>query len=85
MTMPLIRVENLRIDAARTGAKVVDGISFAIERGEFLAVVGESGSGKTAAARAVLGLLPTGLVRTGGQIMLDGEDLGCASPKRPRS
>ena len=32
-----------------------------IERSEFLAVVGESGSGKTAAARAVLGLLPPGL------------------------
>ncbi|WP_157088339.1 ATP-binding cassette domain-containing protein, partial [Bradyrhizobium jicamae] len=85
MTVSLLTVENLRIEAARTGAKVVDGVSFAIERGEFLAVVGESGSGKTAAARAVLGLLPTGLVRTGGQIALDGEDLTTASPKRMRA
>src|SRR5262245_25372403 len=85
MTMPLLKVENLRIDAVRTGARVVDDVSFAIERGEFLAVVGESGSGKTAAARAVLGLLPTGLVRAGGRIMLDGEDLTAASPKRMRA
>jgi peptide/nickel transport system ATP-binding protein len=85
MTVPLLTVESLRIEAVRTGAKVVDDVSLAIERGEFLAVVGESGSGKTAAARAVLGLLPTGLVRTGGQIVLDGEDLATASPKRMRA
>jgi peptide/nickel transport system ATP-binding protein len=81
----LLTVDNLHIEAIRTGATIIDDVSFRIERGEFLAVVGESGSGKTAAARAVLGLLPPGLRRTGGRIMLDGEDLATVSPKRLRA
>src|SRR3954451_5077797 len=85
MTTPLLTVDNLRIEAARTGEAVVDDISFDIARGEFLAIVGESGSGKTVAARAVLGLLPPGLRRTGGRIVLDGEDLPTLSPKRLRA
>ena len=56
-------------------------VSFAVERGEFLAVVGESGSGKTAAARAVLGLLPSGLRQAGGRIVLDGIDLARVSAR----
>jgi peptide/nickel transport system ATP-binding protein len=85
MTTPLLTVDNLRIEAARTGEAVVDEISFDIARGEFLAVVGESGSGKTVAARTVLGLLPPGLRRTGGRIVLDGEDLATLSAKRLRA
>jgi peptide/nickel transport system ATP-binding protein len=85
MTAPLLTVDHLRIEAARTGAVVVDDVSFAIERGEFLAVVGESGSGKTAAARAILGLLPSGLRHVSGQIRLDGEDLADVTPRRMRT
>src|SRR5262245_49749866 len=85
MTASLLNVENLRIEVGRTGAAVVDDVSFHIERGEFLAVVGESGSGKTVAARAVLGLLPTGLRRTSGRIALEGEDLTTISPRRMRT
>src|SRR3954454_5641653 len=85
MTTPLLTVDHLRIAAARTGEAVVDDISFDIARGEFLAVVGESGSGKTVAARTVLGLLPPGLRRTGGRVMLDGEDLATLSSKRLRA
>src|ERR1700730_3923120 len=85
MTTPLLTVDNLRVEAARTGDKDRDDISLDIARGEFLAVVGESGSGKTMVARAVLGLLPPGLRRTGGRIALDGEDLATLSPKRLRA
>jgi peptide/nickel transport system ATP-binding protein len=85
MTAPLLTVDRLRIEAGRSGVAVVDDVSFAIERGEILAVVGESGSGKTAAARAVLGLLPPGLRQAGGLIRLDGEDLAAVSPRRMRA
>src|ERR1700716_2930733 len=85
MTAPLLSVDNLRIVAARTGEAVVNGISSDIARGECLAVAGESGSGKTVAARAVLGLLPPGLRRTVGRIVLDGEDLATLSSKRLRA
>jgi peptide/nickel transport system ATP-binding protein len=85
MTAPLLSIENLRIEAERTGTVVVDGVSLAIERSEFLAVVGESGSGKTAAARAVLGLLPPGLRKTSGRIALDGVDLATLPARRMRA
>ena len=51
---------------------VLNDISFALERGGFLAIVGPSGSGKT----TLLGLL-AGLDRpTAGRVELDGQDLG---------
>jgi len=84
MTAPLLRIEGLGI-ATTAGAPIVEEVSFDIGRGEFVAVVGESGSGKTAAARAVLGLLPPGLVRSSGRIVLDGEDLAAVPPRRLRA
>jgi len=50
--------------------KALDGVSVAIDSGEFVAVVGRSGSGKTTLLDC-LGLL---LQPTGGQVLLDGED-----------
>ncbi|MBP0494540.1 ABC transporter ATP-binding protein [Pararoseomonas indoligenes] len=79
---PLLEVDGLRVGAGRFAA--VDGVSFDIARGEILALVGESGSGKTATGRAILGLLPPGLVRTAGAIRLEGEDLARVTPDRLR-
>ncbi len=53
----LLNVEDLHI--AFGGNEVVRGISFAIEKGETLAVVGESGSGKSVTALALTRLLPS--------------------------
>lgn len=53
--------------------KAVDGVSFQIRQGKTLALVGESGCGKTTLGKSLLNLLP-GL--TGGQVMLDGVNLG---------
>jgi peptide/nickel transport system ATP-binding protein len=82
LTDAFLSIRNLRLEAPATGQAIVENLSFHIRSGEFLAVVGESGSGKTMAARAILGLLPSGIVRTQGQILLDGEDLATAAPKR---
>jgi peptide/nickel transport system ATP-binding protein len=48
--------------------KAVDGVSFAINKGETFALVGESGSGKTTVARMVVGLLPP----SSGEVIIDG-------------
>jgi microcin C transport system ATP-binding protein len=71
---PLVAVENLAVSFR--GARAVDGLGFALQRGETLALVGESGSGKSVTALSLLQLLPpsaryeSGSVRVGGQEML---------------
>jgi putative ABC transport system ATP-binding protein len=66
-----------RIYAAGTEREVraLDGVSFAIERGEYVAIVGESGSGKTTLMH-LLGALDR---PDAGAISIDGVDLGTAS------
>jgi oligopeptide/dipeptide ABC transporter ATP-binding protein len=61
--------------------KAVDGVSFAIRRGETLALVGESGCGKTTTARCILRAVPP----SGGQVIftLDGRTVDLAMlPRR---
>ena len=69
---PLLAVEDLTVafGAGAASLCVVDGVSFAIRRGETLAVVGESGSGKTLTGKALLGILPRGAHVTGGRATL---------------
>ena len=51
--------------------KAVDGISFAIRKGETLGLVGESGCGKSTTGRAILQLYRP----TAGEVLFKGEDL----------
>jgi peptide/nickel transport system ATP-binding protein len=61
----------------RSGAvKAVDGVSFALQRGETLAIVGESGCGKSVTALSLMRLIPDPPGRiVGGSISLDGVDI----------
>jgi peptide/nickel transport system ATP-binding protein len=52
----LLEVHDLSIDIA--GIKPLDGIGFAVDKGQILGLVGESGSGKSLTALSVMGLLP---------------------------
>ena len=47
--MEILRVENLSkiYGSGAAQVKAIDGVSFSVNRGEFIAVVGASGSGKS--------------------------------------
>jgi len=75
---PLLTVSNLSV--AFGDRRVVDGVSFTLDRGETLALVGESGSGKSLTALSLLQLLPHGGTNPTGRIDLDGEQMIGARP-----
>ncbi len=56
--------------------RAVDDVSFAVRRGETLAIVGESGCGKSVSALSIMRLVPDPPGRiVGGSVMLEGTDL----------
>ncbi len=75
---PILDVRGLAIDFAADGGwnRVVDDVSFDVDRGEILGIVGESGSGKTVTCRALLRLLPDRTSQiASGKADFDGQDL----------
>ena len=73
---PVLAVTDLHVTYQSNAGPVraVNGISFAIERGECLGVIGRSGSGKTQTFLAMMGLLPTN-ARVRGSAMLNGIEI----------
>jgi peptide/nickel transport system ATP-binding protein len=71
---PVLAVDDLEI-ALRNGAQIIEGISFAVGRGEVLGIVGESGSGKTTVALALLGFARRGARLARGSVRVAGEEL----------
>jgi microcin C transport system ATP-binding protein len=80
--MSLLEVDNLSVQFGER--RVVDRVSFTLERGETLALVGESGSGKSLTALSILQLLPAGAVSTG-RIALQGTNVIGADVRTLRS
>jgi oligopeptide/dipeptide ABC transporter ATP-binding protein len=71
----LLDVEDLRkhfpIEGSDDVVRAVDGVSFAIFRGETLGLVGESGCGKSTVGRCLLRLIEP----SGGQVSFEGRDV----------
>ncbi len=81
--MALLEVENLQTHFRTPDGivRAVDGVSFAVGRGETVAIVGESGSGKSVTANSILRLIPQPPGRIAGRVRFEGEDL-LALPER---
>lgn len=69
-------VKSFSLDGSTINA--VDGVSFQVKSGEFVALVGPSGSGKT----TMLSILAALLTPTAGQVLIDGQDLAQMDEKR---
>lgn len=53
----ILKAEHICV--AYEGKKVVDHVSFEVERGDYVCIVGENGAGKSSLVKAMLGLAPT--------------------------
>jgi branched-chain amino acid transport system ATP-binding protein len=71
----------LNVQGLRTGygrIPILNGVSFAVNQGEFIGILGHNGMGKTTLLKALMGFLPA----TGGHVRLDGSDVTAAEPYR---
>ena len=77
------RIELRNVSFRYPGApeRALDGVSFAIEPGEHVALLGRVGSGKSTIARLLLGLYPP----EEGLILIDGTDIRQLDPKELRA
>ena len=79
--MALLEVNNLnvRFQTPEGWVTAVNGISFALDKGQTLGIVGESGSGKSQAVLAMMGLLAIN-GEASGEVRFDGQDLLSMAP-----
>ena len=86
-TTCVLDIRNLTIALPQGSDRVnaVTKVDLRVNRGEIVCLVGESGSGKSVIAHAVMGLSPKELKATGGEILLEGEDILKATPERLRA
>jgi len=79
VTEKLLDVKNIRTYFYTEGGivKAVDGVSYACDVGESIALVGESGSGKSVSALSIMRLIPNppGIIEEGGEVWFKGQDL----------
>jgi len=87
MSESLLSIKDLCVDFSTPEGVVraVNNVSFDVPMGKTVGLVGESGSGKSVTALAAMRLIPNppGLI-TGGQILMNGEDLVKATEARMR-
>ena len=80
MPIELKSVTHTYSEGSAFQATAIRNVSLTIEDGEFIAVVGHTGSGKSTLVQHLNGLLKP----TGGQILIDGEDLNAPGADRRR-
>jgi NitT/TauT family transport system ATP-binding protein len=72
----MLQVDHLRKRYHEDGPLVCDGLTFSVERGDFVAIVGPSGCGKSTLLRMISGLLRP----TSGEVRLHGDRIETPPP-----
>ena len=77
MNNPIISIRNLCVNYITSGKPIeaVNDVSFDIQHGEIFGLVGESGSGKSTVVQAILRILPTPAVISGGKVIINNKDI----------
>src|SRR5580692_6376190 len=83
MKEPLLSVNDLNVSFHTQGSLLhaVRGIHFQVQKEETIGIVGESGSGKSAAAKALIRLLPSHTAQVTGTVSYKGQNLLSFSEK----
>jgi len=78
--MEILRVENLTkiYGKGENVVKALDGVSFSVQKGEFIAVIGPSGSGKSTLLHILGGVDKP----TSGKVYMDGQDVYAQSDEK---
>jgi branched-chain amino acid transport system ATP-binding protein len=72
--MMMLTVTGLRTGYGRI--PILNGVTFAVDQGEFIGILGHNGMGKTTLLKALMGFLPA----TGGSVRFDGDDVTTMEP-----
>lgn len=68
----MLEVKNLSFAYSKNGRRILDGVSFHLEQGQFMAVLGNNGAGKSTLIKCIDRINPV----TGGSVLIDGERVG---------
>ncbi|MQT15406.1 dipeptide ABC transporter ATP-binding protein [Segnochrobactrum spirostomi] len=84
---PVLRIDGLTLVAdGEEGERVLlDGLDLRLMPHEILGIVGETGAGKSLLARAIIDLLPPGVRRERGEVLVEGRVVSQMTPGERRS
>ena len=67
----MLEVKNLSFAYSKNGRRILDGVSFHLEQGQFMAVLGNNGAGKSTLIKCIDRINPV----TGGQVLVNGKSI----------
>ncbi|HBM61845.1 MAG TPA: methionine ABC transporter ATP-binding protein [Citreicella sp.] len=79
-----VRGLTTRFDTRAGAVTAVNDVSFSVEPGRIMGLVGESGSGKSVTGFSILGLIEAPGRVTGGEVLVEGQDLRALPPDEMR-
>ncbi|MEZ0212126.1 MAG: dipeptide ABC transporter ATP-binding protein [Xanthobacteraceae bacterium] len=84
---PVLRIDGLTLvaETAEGERVLLDGLDLRLMPNEILGIVGETGAGKSLLARAMIDLLPSGVRRDRGEVLIEGRVLSQMTPAERRA
>ncbi|WP_428032858.1 ATP-binding cassette domain-containing protein [Ancylobacter sp.] len=84
---PVLQIDGLTLvaETAEGERALLDGLDLKLMPNEILGIVGETGAGKSLLARAMIDLLPAGVRRERGEVLIEGRVLSQMTPAERRA